>query len=70
MRLDRLDLLDRFSGYLEGDKVDEFLELFGVKLGSGTWVAGDFVDRFMVRGYNRGFERCPLEDLEGCGGGY
>ncbi|RLG77424.1 MAG: sugar phosphate isomerase/epimerase [Thermoprotei archaeon] len=51
MKLDRLDLLDKFQGFIEGDKVDEFLRTFDIKFGSGTWAAGDFSDRFMTRGY-------------------
>ncbi|MEM4514047.1 MAG: sugar phosphate isomerase/epimerase family protein [Ignisphaera sp.] len=46
-----LNRLDEFKGFLEGEAVDKFLEVFNVKFGSGTWAAGGFSDRFMARGY-------------------
>ncbi|MEZ0289801.1 MAG: sugar phosphate isomerase/epimerase family protein [Sulfolobales archaeon] len=50
--ISRLEDLDLFKGFLEGEEVDRFLEHFNIKFGSGTWVAGDFSDRFMRSGYN------------------
>jgi len=40
-----------YSGYLEGPKVDRFMEEFGIKLAAGHWAAGDFLDRFATQGY-------------------
>lgn len=41
-----------FKGYLEGKKVDEFFDEFGIKFAAGHWAAGDFCDRFSPVGYN------------------
>lgn len=50
---DTLASLDeRFSGYLEGAKVDEFLEWFEIPFAAGHWCAGEFFDRFCPIGYN------------------
>lgn len=50
-----LDLLDAdFSGYLEGETVDRFIETFGIKFAAGHWCAGEFYDRFCTGGYNAG----------------
>lgn len=43
--------LSEFAGFLEGELVDKFFEVFNVKLASGTWAAGGFIDRFMPKGY-------------------
>jgi len=51
MRIQNLELLDKFTGFLEGKSVDEFLDVFDIKFGSGTWAAGGFSDRFMAQGY-------------------
>lgn len=51
IRYELLDRLDEFRGFLEGSAADRFLEVFSIKFGSGTWAAGPFSDRFMVRGY-------------------
>ncbi|MEM0371555.1 MAG: sugar phosphate isomerase/epimerase family protein [Ignisphaera sp.] len=51
VKLDILNRLDEFKGFLEGETVDRFLETFDIRFGSGTWAAGGFSDRFMVRGY-------------------
>jgi len=48
-----LALLDsKYSGYLEGSKVDELFQDFDVKFSAGHWCAGEFVDRFCPVGYN------------------
>jgi len=52
MRLQNLGLLDKFTGFLEGESVDEFFSTFDIKFSSGTWAAGGFSDRFMSRGYS------------------
>lgn len=41
-----------FSGYLEGEKIDEFFAAFDIKFAAGHWTAGDFCDRFAPGGYN------------------
>jgi L-rhamnose isomerase len=49
----------RFKGYLEGKKLDEFFNTFGIKFAAGHWCAGDFLDRFATEGYMtnvRGFD--------------
>lgn len=51
--LQSLDLLGtRFSGYLEGGLVDEFVAEYGIKFAAGHWCAGEFFDRFCPVGYN------------------
>ncbi|MCS7112238.1 MAG: sugar phosphate isomerase/epimerase [Ignisphaera sp.] len=52
VRYDSLSRLDEFKGFLEGNAVNKFLEVFDIKFGSGTWAAGPFSDRFMGRGYS------------------
>ncbi|HDN18403.1 MAG TPA: sugar isomerase, partial [Candidatus Bathyarchaeota archaeon] len=44
-------LEDYYSGYLEGEKLDEFLRDFDIKFACGHWAAGDFLDRFATQGY-------------------
>ena len=53
MKVDAINLamLDSFSGYLEGEEVNRFFEIFQIKFAAGHWCAGDFVDRFASRGY-------------------
>ncbi|MGQ9479237.1 MAG: sugar phosphate isomerase/epimerase family protein [Thermoproteota archaeon] len=41
-----------YSEYLEGDIIHKFFEEFDIKFASGHWSAGDFLDRFAIRGYN------------------
>jgi len=47
--LERLET--EYAGYLEGERLDRFLEEFDIKIAAGHWAAGDFVDRFATRGY-------------------
>ena len=48
-----LGKLDKeFSGYLEGDKVNQFFAEFGIRFAAGHWCAGDYLDRFATTGYN------------------
>ena len=35
-----------FTGYLEGDKVDQFFSTYGINFSAGHWCAGGFSDRF------------------------
>jgi xylose isomerase len=44
-------LESEYRGYLEGLRLDEFLEEFGVKFAAGHWAAGGFSDRFAPGGY-------------------
>lgn len=48
--LDRL--LDKYTGFIQGDLVDEFFKEFDIKFAAGHWAAGDFSDRFATGGYN------------------
>ena len=48
--LKRLDT--EYAGYIEGDKVDDFFEDFGINFAAGHWCAGDFADRFAGTGDN------------------
>lgn len=41
-----------FSGYLEGDRVSDFLNTYGIRFAAGHWCAGMFADRFAPAGYN------------------
>lgn len=45
-----------YAGYLEGEKVGEFFEDFGIKFAAGHWAAGGFADRFAPGGYNPGLD--------------
>lgn len=50
---EKLSLLKTtFAGYLEGDKVAQFFNEFGINFSAGHWCAGEFVDRFCPVGYN------------------
>jgi xylose isomerase len=50
---DKLGKLDTtYKGYLEGAKVNEFLDEYGIKFSAGHWCAGEFIDRFCPVGYN------------------
>ncbi len=40
-----------YAGYLEGKKLNQFFEDFGIKFAAGHWAAGDFCDRFAPSGY-------------------
>ena len=37
----------KYAGYLEGDKVTQFFDEFGIKFAAGHWCAGGFADRFI-----------------------
>ncbi|MEM0005780.1 MAG: sugar phosphate isomerase/epimerase family protein [Ignisphaera sp.] len=64
VKYESLSRLDEFTGFLEGDMIDAFLEVFHVKFGSGTWAAGPFSDRFMARGYFPGLSSDILSKIE------
>jgi len=57
-------LNSKFKGYLEGDKVDEFLDHFGIKFATGHWCAGDFLDRFATGGYNPDVDSGIIAQIE------
>ena len=57
-------LKTKFSGYLEGRRVDEFLDCFGIKFATGHWCAGDFADRFATGGYNTDVDSCITEQMK------
>ncbi len=63
-----LSLLNRkFKGYLEGEKLDDFFDTFGIKFAAGHWCAGDFLDRFATEGYMtnvRGFDSGITAQIE------
>jgi len=40
-----------YVGYLEGEKLEEFIKDFDIKIAAGHWAAGDFMDRFATKGY-------------------
>lgn len=49
---ENLSKLDKdYAGYIEGDKIQKFFDDFGIKFSTGHWCAGDFFDRFCVKGY-------------------
>ena len=58
------ELEKEYAGYLEGDKVDEFFDEFGIKFAAGHWCAGDFSDRFATLGYNPGMDSSPAAQVE------
>lgn len=64
VKYESLGRLDEFTGFLEGNLVDTFLEVFNVKFGSGTWAAGPFSDRFMARGYFPGLSSDIISKIE------
>ncbi len=47
----KLDKLEYYKGYLEGERLNEFFEEFEIKFAAGHWAAGDFLDRFASKGY-------------------
>ena len=48
-------LNNKFRGYLEGTKIDEFMETFKINFAAGHWCAGGFADRFASGGYIQGW---------------
>ncbi|MFH1422467.1 MAG: TIM barrel protein [Planctomycetota bacterium] len=47
-----IKLKQKYKNYLKGNKVQEFLDEFGIRFSAGHWCAGDFCDRFASGGYN------------------
>ncbi len=45
-----------YKGYLEGDKIQQFFDDFGIKMAAGHWVAGSFNDRFIAGTYTPGLD--------------
>lgn len=63
----KIALLDsKYDGYLEGARVDSFLDDFGVKFSAGHWAAGEFFDRFCPVGYNsdREFDNSTVAQID------
>ena len=61
------NLPEKYSGYLEGDQLDEFMDEFKIPFGAGHWCAGEFSDRFNPAGYNSdnpNFEKGTLAELK------
>ncbi|OIO00712.1 sugar isomerase [Candidatus Desantisbacteria bacterium CG_4_10_14_0_8_um_filter_48_22] len=54
----------RFKGYLEGKKIDEFMETFKINFAAGHWCAGGFTDRFASGGYNPGLDDSITAQIE------
>lgn len=48
-KLEKLE--ERYAGYLEGERLEEFFREFDIKFAAGHWTAGDFLDRFAGKGY-------------------
>ncbi len=44
-------LENKYVGYLEGEKLNDFFREFKIKFSTGHWCAGDFSDRFATEGY-------------------
>ena len=57
-------LESKYSGYLEGERLDQFLEEFGIKIAAGHWAAGSFADRFARGGYNPGLDDSTVAQIE------
>lgn len=55
---------ERFKGYLEGERVDEFLSFYEINFAAGHWCAGDFVDRFASGGYNPDIDSSIVAQIE------
>ncbi len=56
-----------YSGYLEGEKLDEFFHEFEIKFAAGYWAAGGFGDRFTAlggAGYNPGLDNSTIAQIE------
>jgi len=62
---DSLHKLDTtYQGYLEGKKLDEFMNEFDIKFAAGHWAAGDFYDRFAIRGYHPTIDSSIVSQVE------
>jgi len=53
-----------FLGYIEGEKVDQFLDCYDINFAAGHWFAGDFADRFATGGYNTDVDSCITEQIK------
>lgn len=54
----------KYSGYLEGETLDEFCEEFGIRIAAGHWAAGGFADRFAPGGYDPGLDGSIVAQIE------
>lgn len=57
-------LRSEYSGYLEGEKLDQFFKEFGIKLAAGHWAAGGFADRFATGGYDPSLDDSIVAQIE------
>ena len=55
---------DKYSGYLEGEKLEDFFRVFEIKFSAGHWAAGGFSDRFARDGYNTGLDDSLVAQIE------
>ncbi len=46
------NLDSKYSGFLEGERVDQLFADFGIRFAAGHWCAGEFFDRFCTSGYS------------------
>jgi xylose isomerase len=64
---EQLQRLSQYSGYIEGDQIDQFFADFGIQFGAGHWCGGEFSDRFAPGGYNSNdptFEKGVLAEMK------
>jgi xylose isomerase len=64
---EHLQRLSQYSGYIEGDQIDQFFADFGIQFGAGHWCGGEFSDRFAPGGYNSNdptFEKGVLAEMK------
>jgi len=57
-------LNEKFSGYLEGEIIEEFFSCYDIKFAAGHWCAGDFLDRFATGGYNPDCDSSIITQME------
>jgi len=60
-------LATRYSGYLEGEKLEQFFQEFEIKFAAGHWAAGGFGDRFTAlggAGYNPDLDGSIIAQIE------
>ena len=57
-------LESKYSGYLEGTRLDRFCEEFGIRVAAGHWAAGGFADRFAPGGYDPGLDGGTVAQIE------
>jgi xylose isomerase len=60
-------LATKYSGYLEGEKLEQFFREFEIKFAAGHWAAGGFGDRFTAlggAGYNPDLDSSIIAQIE------